>query len=133
MVKARSTPTTAPATVAKNKDNLHVKPGVGKCYRYEELGDRSNKCPKRKQFNITNYGDDEGIVIKDATDSDFVEENRDLVACVVQRLLATKSPLTLCSDIKFFIRGVRSKARYAISSLTKRVARILFLEHLWTT
>jgi len=78
----------APATTAaKSKENLYAKPGVGKCYRHGEPEHRSNECPKRKQVNMVNFRDDEGVVIEEASGSDFDEEHGDSIACVVQRLL----------------------------------------------
>ena len=47
----------------------------------------SNECPKRKQVNVADYGDEiKEVVIEDASDSDFTEEHGNLVACVVQKL-----------------------------------------------
>jgi len=85
-----STPTTNPA-VAKGKENLDTKPGIGKCYRCDKPGHKSNEYPKRRQVNMANYGDEgEEVVIEDASDSDFIEEHRDPVACIVQRLLCNQ-------------------------------------------
>ena len=85
-------PVLAPAitttAAAKSKENSYTKPEIGKCYRRGEPEHTSNGCPKRKQVNVADYRDeDEGVVIKDASDSDFVEEHGDPVACVVQKLL----------------------------------------------
>ena len=70
---------------AKSKENPYIEPGVGKCYKCGEPEHRSNECLKRKQVNMAaDYGDeDEGVMIKDASDSDFAEEYGDHVACVV--------------------------------------------------
>ena len=88
-------PTTTLVSLAKNKDNPYVKPKVSKCYRCGKPGHRSNECLKRKQVNVANYRDDEGVMIEDEIDSDFAEENGDLVVYIVQRLLCNqKSPDT---------------------------------------
>ena len=61
--------TTNPVAV-KSKENPYTKPSIGKCYRRGEPRHRSNECPKRKQVNIADYGDeDEGVRIEDASDS----------------------------------------------------------------
>jgi len=56
-----NTPASAPektTATTKSKENSYTKPRVGKCYRCEEPGHRSNKCLKRKQINMANYEDD---------------------------------------------------------------------------
>jgi len=78
-------------------------------------------------------GEEETLKIKDSDEDDFAEELGDSTTCVVQNCYATDRPLTLRIDIKSFIRGVQSRARCAISSLTMGVGRILFLKYLWTT
>ena len=83
-----SAPAITTIAAAKSKENSYTKPWIDKCYRYGELVHRSSECPKRKQVNIVDYGDeDEGVIIKDIRDSDFVEEHGDPIACVVQKLL----------------------------------------------
>ena len=83
-----SEPLITTITVTKSKENPYTKPENDKCYRCGEPGYRSNECPKRKQVNVVDYGDeDEGVVIEDASDSDFVVENGDFVTCVIQKLL----------------------------------------------
>jgi len=69
-------PSTTTATTAKSKEDPYAKPGVGKCYRCGELGQRSNECPKRRQDNMADYEDDgeEEAEIEDLNDSDFSEE-----------------------------------------------------------
>ena len=44
---------------------------------------------------------------------------------------ATRRPRHYASTSNFYL-GVRSRAKYTISSLTIEVARISFVEHLWT-
>ena len=53
-----SAPTTSTPTTAKNKENIYIKPKVGKCYRCGEFEHRSNECPKKRQPNLTDYEDD---------------------------------------------------------------------------
>ena len=49
-----------------------------------ESGHKFNECPKRKQVNMVNYRDNEGVVvIEEASDSDFAEEYGDPIACIV--------------------------------------------------
>jgi len=79
---------------------------------------------------MADYRDDEGIVIEEASDSDFAEEHDDPVACVVQRSLCNKRHPTLHSKIKSFIQGIRSRIRNATSSLTMKAVRASCREHL---
>ena len=53
---------------------------------------------------MADYEDDrkEKVEIENLDETDFAEEQRDFVACVVQRLLCNQRPLTLRSDIKSF-------------------------------
>ena len=79
-----SAPATTTPAAAKSKENPYTKSRAGKCYRYGEPGHRSNECPKRKQVNIVDYGDDEErVMIEEASDSDFAEEHGDPVAYIV--------------------------------------------------
>ena len=81
---------TAITTSTKSKENSYTKPEIDKCYRCGEPRHRSNECPKRKEV-VANYGDeDEVVIIEDASDSDFLEEHGDPVACVVQKLLCNQ-------------------------------------------
>ena len=53
LVSALATTTVA---AAKSKENPYVKPGVDKCYRYEEPEHASiNECLKMRQVNMTDY------------------------------------------------------------------------------
>ena len=71
MIKALvSAPTNAGI---KSKENSYAKPGVGKCYKCGEPGHKFNECPQRKQVNMADYRDDEGVVIEETSDSDFTE------------------------------------------------------------
>jgi len=55
-----STPaTTTTAAATKRKENPYAKSEVGKYYRCGELRHKTNKCPKRKQVNMTDYEDKE--------------------------------------------------------------------------
>ena len=102
-------------TVIKSKGNSYSKSGIDKCYRCGEPGHRSNEYPKMKQANIADYRDEgEGVMIEEASDSDFAQEPE----------------FSFHNDIKSFIQDIRSRTRYALSSLTMEAARTSFLEHL---
>ena len=75
--------------------------------------------------------EEEELEIEEPNDSDFVEEHGDAVTCVVQKFLCNQKASTQRNDIKSSTQGVRSRARYATSSLTMKVVRISFLKHLW--
>jgi len=69
---------------SKSRENSYAKPDVGKCHMCGESGHKFNECPKRKQVNMVNYRDNEGVVvIEEASDSDFAEEYGDPIACIV--------------------------------------------------
>ena len=55
-----------------------------------------------------------------------------LLLMLFKDFYVTRGPPTLHSDIKFFIQGVRSRAKCATPSLTMEVMRISFLEYSWT-
>jgi len=61
--KASTSTATTPA-VAKSKENLYTKPENSKCYRYDELGHKSNECPKRRQVNIADYEEEDEVQIE---------------------------------------------------------------------
>ena len=42
------------------------------------------------KVNMVDYGDDEGVMIEEASDSDFAKEQGDPISCVVQRLLCNQ-------------------------------------------
>ena len=68
-------PATAAAPTIKDKENSYAKPGVGKCYRCGEPEYMSNECPKRRPVNMTDYEDEDEVLIEiEPEDSDFVEE-----------------------------------------------------------
>jgi len=57
-------------------------------YRCGEPGYKSNEYPKRKLVNIIDYWDEgQGVMIEEASDSDFTEEQGGPIVCVVQNLL----------------------------------------------
>jgi len=88
-----SAPATTTATVTKSKENPYIKPGIGKCYRCEKPGHSSNECPNRKQVNNADYGDEEeGIIIEEASDSDFAKEKKDPLACVISATRSYPAP-----------------------------------------
>ena len=75
-------PVTASAPTTKGKENLYAKPGVGKCYRCSEPG--SNECPKRRPISMTDYeNEDEVLIETEPEDSDIVEEG-EAATCVIQ-------------------------------------------------
>ena len=68
------------APVAKGKENLYVKSGVGKYYRCDELGHKSNECQRRRQVNIADYESEDEVKIEtELEDSDFVKEHEESV------------------------------------------------------
>jgi len=75
---------------------------------------------------------EEEFKIEELNDSDFAVEHGEAATCVVQRLLCNQKAPILHNDIKSFIQVIHSRVKYATSSLTTEVARISFLEHLWT-
>jgi len=77
-----SAPATTTVAAAKRKENPYTKFDNGKCYRCVEPRHRSNDFPKRKQVNVADYGDERGVVIEEASNSDFFEEQGDNIACV---------------------------------------------------
>ena len=100
--------------------------------RCGEPGHRSNEFPKRKQVNLADYEDDaeEEVEIEDLDETDFVEEQGDFVACVVQRLLCNqKAPNTTQRHQIFYLR-CSIKTRYAFSSLIMEAKRTSCLKHL---
>jgi len=74
--------------------------------------------------------EEEEFEIEEPNDSDFADDHGESTTYVIQILLCTRRPPTLRSGIKSFIQDVRSRAKYATSSLTIEVRRISFLEHL---
>ena len=100
-------PSTTIITVIKSKGNSYSKSGIDKCYRCGETGHRSNECPKMKQANIADYRDEgEGVMIEEASDSDFAQEHGDHVARVVQKLLCNQNfHFTMTSNLLFKIFG----------------------------
>jgi len=92
----------------KGKENPYAKPRVGKCYKCDEPGHRSNECPKKKSVNMADYEDkDEVLIDNELEDSDFVEEGREAATCVIQRLLCNQKIPTPHKGIKFSTQGVR--------------------------
>jgi len=84
-------PVTAAAPTTKGKDNSYAKPGVGKCYRCGEYGHMSIECPKRRPINMTDYKDEDEVLIKtEPKDSDFVKGEGEVTTCVIQRLLCNQ-------------------------------------------
>ena len=85
--------TAAPTT--KSKENPYAKLGVGKCYRCDEPGHKSNKCPKMRPVNIADYEDEDEVQIEtEPKDSDFAEDG-EVATCVIQQLLCNqKNPET---------------------------------------
>jgi len=83
---------------------------------------------------MVDYEDEkeEEFGIEELNDSDFADEHRESTIYVVHRLLCNQKAPALRNDIKSFIQGVRSRAKYVTSLLTAEVVRILFLEHSWT-
>ena len=55
-VSAQATTTTV---ASKSKENSYTKPGIDKCYKCGKPGHRFNECPKRKQVNVSEYGDED--------------------------------------------------------------------------
>jgi len=76
--------------------------------------------------------EDEVEIVTEPKNSDFAEEYGESATCVAQRLLCNQKNLKLHNDIKFSTRGVRSRARCAISSSTTTVVRTSSLAHWWT-
>ena len=67
--------TTAIAPTTKVKENPYTKLRVDKCYRHRELEHKSDECPKRRFVNMTDYDDEDEVLIEtESEDSDFVEE-----------------------------------------------------------
>ena len=130
MVKAPIlTPTTNP-TVAEGKENLYNKSEIGKRYRCGEPEHKFNECPKRRQVNMADYGaEDEEVIVEGASDSDFVEEHGDPIACDVQKLLCNQKSPTPRKGIKSSTQGVRSRSRHAILSSIIEAARTSYLKH----
>jgi len=51
---------TVATLTTKGKEKAYAKPWVGKYYRCDEPGHRSNECPKRRSVNMADYeGEDE--------------------------------------------------------------------------
>jgi len=66
---------TAYNLTTKGKKNPYAKPGVGRYYMCGEPGHRSNECPKKRPVNMTDYEDEDKVLIEtEPKDSDFVEE-----------------------------------------------------------
>ena len=83
------------------------------------------------RVNMADYEDDgeEEFEIEEPNDYYFADEHGDLQLVLFKDCCAIRKPLTLRSNIKSFIQGVRSRVKYATSSLTTKVARISSLEH----
>ena len=89
--------------VAKSKDNPYSKPGIGNCYRCDELGHKSNECRKRIQVNTVDYEEEDDVLIEtELEDSDFIEEHGYSITCVVQKVLCNKRFPTPHNDTKFY-------------------------------
>jgi len=126
-----SIPATITTTATNTKENPYTKSGVGKCYRCGEPEYRSNEFSKRKNQR--------GELCKCQRERGRIEELNDQTLSKIRETLslvlfrdycATRRHLTLCSDIKSFIQGTRSRTRYAISSLITKAARTSCLEYL---
>ena len=77
--------------ITKSKDNPYTKFGVGKCYRCDEPGHKSNECPKRRQVNMTDYEEGDDVLVEiEPEDSDFVEKHGDPIACVIQKVFCNQ-------------------------------------------
>jgi len=85
-----SASTATTSAVVKNKENPYTNLEIGKCYRCGEPEHKSNECPKRRQVNIADYEEEEVQIETEPEDSDFVKENGDPVACVVQKILCSQ-------------------------------------------
>ena len=60
-------------------------------YRCGEPGHKSNEYPKRRQVNMTDYKEEDNVLIEiESEDSDFVEEHGDPVTCVIQKVLCSQ-------------------------------------------
>ena len=79
---------------------------------------------------MTDYKDDEEeeFEIEELNDFAFADDMVNLQFVLFRDCYATRRKMTQRSDIKSFIQVVRSRAKYATSSLTMKVASISFLE-----
>ena len=100
--------TAAPATMSK--ENPNTKPGIGKCYRCDEIGHKSNECPRRRQVNMAYYEcEDEVKIDTESEDSDFAEKHGRSPPVWYSGCSATKIPPPLYNDIKYSTQSVWSK------------------------
>ena len=124
------------AAPAKNKKNPYAKPGVGKCYRYGEPGHKSNKCPKRRQVNMSDYKEDEEeeFEIEEPDDFDFAEEHGNAITCIVQKLLCNQkaSDTTQRQQIFYLRCSVKNKVCNLImdKGSCKNIMFRVLVEHL---
>jgi len=126
-----SIPTINPA-IAKSKDNPYTKSGVGKCYRCGKPGHRSNECPKRRPVNVAGYEEEYNVLIEiEPEDSDFAEKHGDLVTCVIQIVLCRQKIPDIIQRHQIFYSRCSVRIRFAVLSLTMKVARKSSLEYLW--
>ena len=56
------------------KENPYAKPEIGKCYRCGEPGHKSNEYLQRRPVNMTDYEDEDEVLIEtEPEDFDFIE------------------------------------------------------------
>ena len=75
-------------------------------YRSGERGHKSNEYLKRRLGNMTNYEDEDEVLIEtEPEDSEFVKEEGEAATCVIQRLLCNqKNPDTTQRHQIFYSR-----------------------------
>ena len=92
---------------------------------------RFSECPKRKQVNVVDYGDeDKGVIIDDASDTDFVKEHGDPVACVIQKLLCNQMIFDTTQRHQIFYSRCSIKDKVCNLTSIMEAARTSCLEHL---